>query len=112
MSEKTHEKKESFFAKKNVIISFKRYGIDAMGSMALGLFASLLIGTIIKTLAENICTPGLMAALNAIAADPAALAQQVAGLSGYEHFCWILYQIGGFATSVTGAAMAVAGATR
>ena len=108
MSEKTHDKKESFLKRKNVIISFKRYGIDAMGSMALGLFASLLIGTIIKTLAENICTPGLMAALNAVAADPAALAQQVAGLSVYEHFCWILYQIGGFATSVTGAAMAVA----
>ena len=45
--------KKSFLQKKNVEISFKRYAIDAMGAMALGLFASLLIGTIIKTLAEN-----------------------------------------------------------
>ena len=42
-----NNEKESFLKRKNVIISFKRYGIDAMGSMALGLFASLLIGTII-----------------------------------------------------------------
>ena len=40
--------KKSFLQKKNVEISFKRYAIDAMGAMALGLFASLLIGTIIK----------------------------------------------------------------
>ena len=100
--------KQSFLARKNVVISFKRYGIDAMGAMALGLFASLLIGTIIKTLAENICTPGLMVSLNALSGDPAALAKEVAGLGGWEHACWMLYQIGGFATAVTGAAMAVA----
>lgn len=35
--------KKSFLQKKNVEISFKRYAIDAMGAMALGLFASLLI---------------------------------------------------------------------
>ena len=45
-------KKESFLKRKNVEISFKRYGIDAMGAMALGLFASLLIGTIFQTIAE------------------------------------------------------------
>ena len=50
--------KKSFLQKKNVEISFKRYAIDAMGAMALGLFASLLIGTIIKTLAENVGTTG------------------------------------------------------
>ncbi len=100
------ETKQSFLKRKNVEISFKRYGIDAMGAMALGLFASLLIGTIIKTLAENICTPGLMVTLNGL--QPEELAKQVASLSGYEHMCWMLYQIGGFATAVTGAAMAVA----
>ena len=31
----------------------KRYGIDALGAMAQGLFASLLIGTIISTLGEQ-----------------------------------------------------------
>ena len=47
------EKKQSFLQRKNVEISFKRYAIDAMGAMALGLFASLLIGTIIQTIAEK-----------------------------------------------------------
>lgn len=32
------EKKESFLQRKNVTISFQRYGIQAMGAMALGLF--------------------------------------------------------------------------
>lgn len=43
-----------FGKRKNVIISAKRYGIDAMGAMAQGLFASLLIGTIIATLGERV----------------------------------------------------------
>ena len=102
----SEQKKQSFLERKNVVISFKRYAVDAMGAMALGLFASLLIGTIIKTLAENICTPGLMASLSVLTAEE--LAQSVAKLTMWEHTCWMLYQIGGFATAVTGAAMAVA----
>lgn len=43
----------TFFKRKDVVISAHRYGIDAMGAMAQGLFASLLIGTIIKTLASS-----------------------------------------------------------
>lgn len=39
----------NFFKRKNIEISFKRYFIDAMSSMALGLFSSLLIGTILNT---------------------------------------------------------------
>ena len=38
-----------FLQKKNVTFSLKRYGIDALGAMAQGLFASLLIGTILDT---------------------------------------------------------------
>ena len=41
---------KEFLRKKNIIFSAKRYGIDALGAMAQGLFASLLIGTIISTL--------------------------------------------------------------
>ena len=78
-----------------------------MGAMALGLFASLLIGTIIKTLAENVGTTGLMAALAAIT-DTGELAAKVAGLSMLNRFCWILWQIGNYATMVTGVAMAAA----
>ena len=39
-----------FLKRKNIEFSAKRYGIDALGAMALGLFASLLIGTILKAL--------------------------------------------------------------
>lgn len=41
---------KNFLNKQGVEISAKRYGIDALGAMAQGLFCSLLIGTIIKTL--------------------------------------------------------------
>ena len=48
------KKFRDFLKKKNVEISAKRYGIDALGAMAQGLFASLLIGTIIATLGEQL----------------------------------------------------------
>lgn len=44
------EKVKQFLKKKNIEITAKRYLIDALGAMAQGLFASLLIGTIIGTL--------------------------------------------------------------
>lgn len=50
----------AFCAKKNVVFSAKRYGIDALGAMAQGLFASLLIGTIIATLGEQAGIPLLV----------------------------------------------------
>ena len=68
---------KSFLKRKNIEFSFKRYFIDAMGAMAQGLFASLLIGTIIPTIGTQ---------------------------TGIE----TLVQIGNFAKSVTGSAMAVA----
>lgn len=73
---------QSFLRKKNVVISFRRYGIDAMSAMALGLFASLLIGTIINTIGQNVA-PGSMISEK-------------------------LLEIGGYATSVTGPVMALA----
>ena len=39
-----------FLARKDIVFSGKRYGIDALGAMALGLFGSLLIGTIFKAI--------------------------------------------------------------
>ncbi len=39
-----------FLNRKKVNISFKTYFIDAMGAMAYGLFASLLVGTILNTI--------------------------------------------------------------
>lgn len=45
---------KGFLKRKNIEISAKRYGIDALGAMAQGLFASLLIGTIISTLGQQL----------------------------------------------------------
>ena len=39
----------AFLHRKNIEFSVQRYGVDALGSMALGLFASLIIGLIFKT---------------------------------------------------------------
>lgn len=44
---------KAFLQRKNILFSAKRYGIDALGAMAQGLFASLLIGTIISTLGQQ-----------------------------------------------------------
>lgn len=48
------EKFKQFLKRKDIEISAKRYGIDALGAMAQGLFASLLIGTIISTIGEQL----------------------------------------------------------
>ena len=45
---------KEFLRRKNIEISAKRYGIDALSAMAQGLFCSLLIGTIIKTLGTQL----------------------------------------------------------
>ncbi|MBQ1887440.1 MAG: PTS sugar transporter subunit IIC [Firmicutes bacterium] len=45
---------KAFLKRKNIEISLKRYGIDALGAMAQGLFCSLLIGTIIRTLGQQL----------------------------------------------------------
>lgn len=42
-----------FLKSKKIEISFKRYFIDALGAMAMGLFASLLIGTIFGTIYDK-----------------------------------------------------------
>lgn len=44
---------KEFLKRKNIIFSFKRYGVDCLGAMAQGLFCSLLIGTIIKTIGQQ-----------------------------------------------------------
>ena len=50
---------KSFLQRKDIVFSAKRYGIDALGAMAQGLFASLLIGTILSTLGQQIGVPVL-----------------------------------------------------
>ncbi|MBO4297548.1 MAG: PTS sugar transporter subunit IIC, partial [Clostridia bacterium] len=71
------EKIRAFLKRKDIVISARRYGIDAMGAMAQGLFCSLLIGTIINTIGTQFSVP-------------------------------FLNEIGGYATAMSGPAMAIA----
>ena len=68
---------KEFLKRKNIVFSARRYGIDALGAMAQGLFCSLLIGTIVKTLGQQLNLP-------------------------------FLVQVGGYCSSMSGPAMAVA----
>ncbi len=47
---KTEVKKESFLKRKNIEISVKRYLIDTLSFMALGLFGTLIIGSILNVI--------------------------------------------------------------
>ena len=44
---------KEFLKRKNIVISLQRYGIDALGAMAQGLFCTLLVGTILNTLGSQ-----------------------------------------------------------
>lgn len=50
----------AFLARKDVQLSWRRYGIDALSAMAQGLFASLLMGTILNTLGTMLSLPILV----------------------------------------------------
>ncbi|MBO6164127.1 MAG: PTS sugar transporter subunit IIC [Lachnospiraceae bacterium] len=79
---------QAFLKRKDIEISLKRYGIDALGAMAQGLFCSLLIGTIINTIGTQFNIPFLT--------------QPVATIAGTD------YTVGGLASAMSGPAMAVA----
>ncbi len=83
---------KDFLKKKNIEISLKRYGIDALSAMAQGLFCSLLIGTIINTIGTQFHIPFLTT--------------PVATVIQGEHE--IQYTVGGIASAMSGPAMAVA----
>ena len=84
------EKLRAFLKRKNIEISAKRYGIDALGAMAQGLFCSLLIGTILNTIGTQFHIGFLTA--------------QVITING------VGYTIGDWASFMSGSAMAVASA--
>ena len=82
------DKLKAFLKKKDIEVSVKRYGIDALGAMAQGLFCSLLIGTILNTLGTQL--------------HLGFLTDTVATVSG------VSYTVGGLASAMSGPAMAVA----
>ena len=59
MEQTTKDRIKQFLTRKNIVFSARRYGIDALSAMAQGLFASLLIGTIISTLGQQAGIPFL-----------------------------------------------------
>ena len=77
-----------FLKKKDIEISAKRYGVDALGAMAQGLFASLLIGTIINTIGSLFHIPFLV--------------NPIATVAGVD------YTVGGLCSTMSGPAMAAA----
>ena len=79
------QEKESFFKRKDIEISVKRYLQDALSAMALGLFASLLIGVIFNTIGE-----------------------QTANLFGENMVSSFFVEVGGIAQQYMGAAIGVA----
>ena len=83
---------KEFLRRKNIVFSAKRYGIDALGAMAQGLFCSLLIGTIINTIGTQFHIDFLT--------------QVVATLGSGDK--QITYTVGGLASAMSGPAMAVA----
>ena len=82
------EKMKTFLKRKDIEISLRRYGIDALGAMAQGLFCSLLIGTIINTIGTQFHIPFLTMA--------------VATVNDTQ------YTVGSLASAMSGPAMAVA----
>ncbi len=79
---------KEFLKKKDIEISLKRYGIDALGAMAQGLFCSLLIGTIINTFGSQL--------------HIGFLTEKIATVGGVD------YTVGGIASAMSGPAMAIA----
>lgn len=79
---------KEFLKRKDIVISAKRYGIDALGAMAQGLFASLLIGTILNTIGTQFHIGWLT--------------QVVATVGDAQ------YTVGGLASAMSGPAMAIA----
>ena len=45
---------KAFLKRKDIEISLRRYGIDALAAMAKGLFCTLLVGTILDTLGTQL----------------------------------------------------------
>lgn len=105
IQEESMEKFKSFLKRKDIEISAKRYGIDALGAMAQGLFASLLIGTIIATLGEQL---GMEVLVNIGGYAKAATGPAMAVAIGYALHCpplvlFSLVAVGGAANALGGA---------
>ena len=105
MGNKSNSKFKEFLLKKNIIFSAKRYFIDAMSAMANGLFASLLVGTILSTLGTQFNIQ-ILADIGSFAkgvAGPAMAASIAYALSSPPLVLFSMLAVGAMANSLGGA---------
>ena len=88
------EKFKAFLKRKDIVFTLQRYGIDALGAMAQGLFCTLLVGTILNTVGQQFG----IGFLNEIIVT-------IKDATGENQ---ISYTIGGLASAMVGPGMAVA----
>ena len=72
---------KAFLKRKNIVISARHYGIDAMSAMAQGLFCTLLVGTILDTLGKHLGIGFLAEIVATVGKGDAAVAYTICGLA-------------------------------
>jgi len=70
-----------FLKKKDIVFTLQRYGIDALGAMAQGLFCTLLVGTILNTLGQQLGIGFLNEIIVTIGSGEGAASYTVGGLA-------------------------------
>ncbi len=71
----------AFLRRKDIIFSGKRYGIDALGAMAQGLFCTLLVGTILNTIGQQFGIGFLNAVIVTLGTGEGAVSYTIGGLA-------------------------------
>ena len=72
---------KTFLARKDVVPTLQRYGIDALSAMAQGLFCTLLVGTILNTLGQQFGIPFLNQTIVTIGSGEGAAQYTAGGLA-------------------------------
>ena len=75
------EKVKAFLKRKNIVLSARRYGIEALGAMAQGLFCTLLVGTILNTIGQQFGIGFLKAVIVTIGSGEGAVNYTIGGLA-------------------------------
>ena len=75
------EKVKAFLKRKNIVLSARRYGIEALGAMAQGLFCTLLVGTILNTIGAQFGIGFLQKVIVTIGSGDGAARYTIGGLA-------------------------------
>ena len=75
------KKLRAFLQRKDIVFSGKRYGIDALGAMAQGLFCTLLVGTILNTIGQQFAIGFLNEVLVTVGKGDGAVSYTIGGLA-------------------------------